>query len=146
MCTLFDYIVLDIPQLWAPWTQAALGTADRVALVTQLNVPALHLARRRSEGLIGAVEELNKTDFIVNKFERRSFRTNLKLGDAERALDVPYVDPIGLCHDQVRDSLNRGEPVGVSCPESRFVRDSNEIFEEWYKQSQLRAGNRLNTI
>ncbi len=146
ICTLFDYIVIDIPQLWAPWTQAALATADRIAVVTQLNVPALHLARRRSEGLINAVDELNKTDFILNKVERRSFRSNLKVADAERAFDVPYVNPLALCNDQVREALNRGEPVGATYPESRFVRDTNDVFETWFKQSQSRADDRKAVI
>jgi len=138
ICELFDYIVLDIPQLWSPWTHAALGASDQVAIMTELNIPALHLARSRSSALIDAVETLNKTDFIVNKFERRSFRGSLKLGDAERALEIPIVKTIAMNHEPVREAMNRGEPVGVTYSESRFVRDSNEIFENWLKQAMVR--------
>lgn len=127
----FDYIILDIPRLWAPWTHAALGTADKVVMVSELSVPGLRIASQRREALLQMVEELCDIDFILNKVERRSFRNSLKLSDAERAFGTSYVPSLPMNSDKIREAINRGEPIGAATKECRFVREANELFSEW---------------
>ncbi len=131
---LYDYIIIDVPRIWMPWTHAALGAADKLAVVTELSVPSLHQAYARAAALMEAIEPLDKIDFIVNKYERRSFRSSLKIKDAEKALGP--VETVTLCAEHVREAMNRGEPVGATHPESRFTKDVNGIVGDWLKETQ----------
>ncbi|NNE59159.1 MAG: hypothetical protein HKN36_13720 [Hellea sp.] len=138
MCELYDAIVLDIPRLWSRWTHAALGAADRVGMLAELNVPSLHFARTRSAEILKTVNELSKFEFIINKFERRSFRNSVKLSDAESALREAFLHTISVSQDKLRDALNRGEPLGVSHGEARVTRDINVILDDWTKTELAR--------
>lgn len=46
---LYDYILMDVPQMWRSWTQAVIGASDKFTLVMEPSVPALHRARHLSE-------------------------------------------------------------------------------------------------
>ncbi len=127
----FNNIVLDVPRIWMPWTHAAIGAADKVAMITELTVPGLHLASQKRQALLKAIDELADIEFILNKVERRSFRNSLKLSDAERALGVSYLPTFPANLDSIREAINRGMPIGAASKETRFVRDANELFSEW---------------
>jgi len=130
---IYNVLVLDIPRLWTPWTHAALGASDQVGMVSELTVPTLHLTREKSEMLIKALESFNGIDVLLNKYERRSFRNSLKLSDAEKAFGTMPVHSIAACSEKMRDTLNRGEPIGVSHSDVRAARDINDVADVWFE-------------
>jgi len=135
VCGLYDYILIDIPRIWTPWTHATIGTADKFAVVTELTIPALQLAKSKATALQEAVETLERVDFILNKYEKRSFRNSLKLKDAEKTLGRVWF--AALASDQVNGAMNRGMPVGANTPDSRFAKDLSGIMRGWWKRSKM---------
>lgn len=128
---MYDYVILDIPRLWAPWTHAALGASDRLFMLSELSVPNLVATRVRLDGLksVHGLEHVIP-NIIINKHERRSFRNSLKLGDAEKALENQVFGSICLQADVLREAMNRGEPVGLKHADSRYVKDVSELMNK----------------
>jgi len=131
----YDALVLDIPRLWMPWTHAALGAADKLAMVTELTVPALHLTREKCEMLRNCVDMQGDFDVLVNKFEKRSVRNSLRLSDAERAFSGKVIQTVPYNADKLRDSINRGEPMGAS-HDSKSAKDINKFTARWMSEIQ----------
>lgn len=119
---MYPVVVLDVPRLLRPWTEAALMAADRVALVTELNIPALHVTRQRLSELetMGVMQ----TDVVLSKYERRTFRATLRQTDAERAIGCKAAANITLDAITVSEAMNCGVPTTVAAPDSRYAKDA----------------------
>ena len=130
-CKMYDFVVLDVPRFWRPWTMAAIGGADHFALVTDTAIPSLHLARARLDAIKTALGEDVNCDVILNKYERRSFRNTLRIKDAETALKRPILASICLDVDTAREAVNCGEPAGAVRPDSRFSKDVRALQTQW---------------
>lgn len=128
---IYDHIVIDVPRLWRPWTQAAIAGADHFALVTELTVPGLHLARQRLRAIEAQLTLPSPAEVILGRVERRSFRNALRLSDAEKALERPLSGVICTDPDTAREAVNCGEPMGVIAGESRYVKDVRAISAVW---------------
>ncbi|WP_026941113.1 AAA family ATPase [Hellea balneolensis] len=126
---MYDHIVIDVPRYWRPWNIAAIGASDRFIILTELTIPALHLARMRMNAVEEKLGEHIRAEVIINKFERRSFRNALRQKDAETALNRDITATICIDTDTLRDAINCGEPAGVVRPESRYVKDSRKVYK-----------------
>ena len=137
ICQLYDYVILDIPRIWTPWTHAAIGGSDQFFMVTELTVPALQGVRKKL-AQIADVEGLGDTpvEIIINKHERRSFRSSLRISDAENATNRKVFGSVCTQADVVRDAINRGEPVGLTNADSRFAKDSRELLQQMVKEAE----------
>lgn len=68
-------VLLDLPADWTNWSLSALATSDRIVVVTGLSIASLRQARRRIE-LFGSIGiEADRVKVVVNRVERRLFRT-----------------------------------------------------------------------
>jgi len=142
----FSNVVLDIPRIWMPWTHAAIGAADKVAMLTELTVPGLHFANQKRQALLKAVEELANIDVVLNKTEKRAFRNSLKLSDAERSLGVSDLQAFPANADIIREAINRGMPVGAAAKDARYVRVANEVFSSWVANISARLEREANAF
>ncbi len=144
VCQMYDYVILDIPRLWAPWTHAAIGGSDQYYFVTELTVPALKSLRNRISE-IEAVEGLEdiEIDIIINKHERRSFRNSIRVSDAEKATGKKIFGSICTNVDAVREAINRGEPASVISGDSRYAKDCREMLELLLKETVVGGSNQL---
>lgn len=142
---MFDFIILDVPRLWRPWTHAAIGACDKMSMVTKMSIPSLHTARTRTaeyQELIGFETPIN---IILNKFERRTFRNSLRLSDAETVLKRSIEDII--CHDPdiVKEAINCGTPAGIYKADNRYSKDCVKIVNSWLDEIKIKkaasAGN-----
>ena len=142
VCQLYEYVILDIPRLWRPWTHAAIGGSDQFYFVSELTVPSLQLMRQRLSEIasIDGLEDVN-IEVIINNHERRSFRNSLKLTDAEKATDRKVFFAVTTNVDATREAINRGEPVGVTQSESRYAKDSRELLNLLLKEAELSVSN-----
>ena len=40
----FDYVVIDLPRIWFPWTETVLLGSNRLFIVTDMTVPSIRHA------------------------------------------------------------------------------------------------------
>jgi len=128
---LFDYVILDVPPMWRGWTQAAIGAADKFALVTEARVPALHQAKRMSAEISGAMDLAHPPQFILNKSERRTLQGGLSLADVQKVLGTQTCLQICTDEDTVRTAINAGKPAGVVKPNSRYAKSVHAFVDDW---------------
>ena len=124
---LYDTVIIDLPRYQQPWSMSVMRAVDVLGLICELTIPSLHATRERLAKLSRTPNGAINAQVILSKFERRSFKNTLRLGDAETALGQPVLTT--LCHDSdtTREALNCGEPAGVIRPESRFVKDVRKL-------------------
>lgn len=128
--TMYDVIILDVPRLWQPWTHAALAAADRVCILTEMSIPALHRARARTESLEDRTSPNAPFNLIVSKLERRSFRNAITIKDAQNALGRGIAGSICIDLETPRNAMNCGEPAGSLSADSRYVKDITAIAND----------------
>jgi len=110
-----ELTLVDTPGIPSESTRAALGAADRVLLVTDLTVPALHGCLRtldwlRREG----VDPESTVDVIVNKHDSRSAKVTPK--DASRTLGLPLRAVLPRDDGTALDAANAGKPLAEVKP------------------------------
>jgi len=121
LADMFSVIIMDVPRLTRPWTEAALLAADRVCLLTELNIPALHVTRKRLDDFTAIGVE--KTDVVLSKYERRSFRASLRQADAERAIGQSVTAMIASDAHVSSEAMNCGVPATLAGSDSRLSKD-----------------------
>ncbi|MEP3890152.1 MAG: AAA family ATPase [Hellea sp.] len=133
-CQMYDHVIIDVPRYWRPWNMAAIGGADKFAIVTDLTIPSLHLARMRMNAIEEKLDGTIRAEIILNKYERRSFRNALRQKDAEIALKRGVSATICVDTETLREAINCGEPSGVIRPDSRYVKDVRYVQKIMQKQ------------
>lgn len=128
---MYDVVIMDLPRLWRPWTQAAIVAADHFCIVTELTIPSLHIARERMTAIEAALPLSQPCEVILNQVERRSFRNALRVTDAAKALRREVSGTICVDGDTVREAINCGEPVGAVRAEARYVKDVRTLLARW---------------
>lgn len=139
----YDYVILDMPRLWTPWTHAAFGAADKVNFVAELSVPSLKTSKRLMDSVAKKLGLSTEFDLIINKHERRAFRNALTLKDAENVIGKPIAGTVPLQFEIVRKAINKGLPVGLDASDSRYVKDIKAMILEWQDElkPQLQAAS-----
>jgi pilus assembly protein CpaE len=103
----FDYVVVDLPLALASWQDTVLGRADKLFLVTQMNVPAIRQTRRlieilKDEGLFNL-----PLGVVLNRYVwRLSERAQLR--QSEKALDHAFDHYLPNDHKNSLEAINRG--------------------------------------
>lgn len=132
---LFDIVILDVPPMWRPWTEAVIGAADKFALVAEARVPALHQTKKLSADITEALSLSQPPDIILNKFERRSLRGGLSLADTQKVLGDITCSQICVDDETVRIAINTGKPAGALKPNSRYVKSVRAHVQDWYRSN-----------
>jgi len=139
-CEMFPYVILDIPQHWQSWSRAAIGGSDFVGLVSDLTIPALHMARTKRTHLMEMFKSETACQVILNKYERRAFNNSLRLSDARMALQCEIFGTLCADVNIIKDALNCGQPVGAIRTESRYAKDSRKLLK------QIATSTKSNTL
>ena len=104
----FDYVIIDMPRFWFPWTETVLMGSNRVFIVADMTVPSIRHARR----LIKAVEEKAgkqvEPQVIVNRMDQRKNVAGLNSGDVTQALGNYFAGSVPNNYFLVRDAVDRG--------------------------------------
>ena len=118
--SMFAYTVLDCEHHMGERTLAALDAADRVLLVTQLNVAALHSAKRT----LGLFQRLGYADdkvlLIVNRHQQAG--SVISLGDATAMLKRDAFARLPNDYQTSSDALTRGVPAAIHAGTSELAR------------------------
>jgi len=139
----YDYLILDIPRLWNPWTHASLGAADKIAMVCPQNIPGLHMTRERCNGLVKATNSLVGIEIILNKFEKRRIGNAIRFSDVEKAFPTIPIHKVRNDRDKMRDALNRGEPLGVTYNDTKSGKDIVGILDQWMAEMEQNSRDYL---
>lgn len=119
----FDVVIIDVPNRVGAVEAAALDTADRIVLLSQLS----DLGVRATAGLRRTLESAGLGDRVLlalNRIEANSDLTKANVEEALRALvavQLPY-DPI-----LVSTSMNRGAPFVLQRPDAQVSRKVREL-------------------
>ena len=103
----FDYVVVDLPLALAAWQDTILGRADKLFMVTQMNVPAIRQTRRLIEILQDEGHVNLPLGVVLNRYVwRLSERAQLR--QSEKALDHPFDHYLPNDHKNSLEAINRG--------------------------------------
>jgi len=126
----YDYVILDVPRLWVPWTQAAIGGADQFSMVCELDVPSIQNVQGLQKMLQQELTDAKPASVIINKYDRRSFRYDVTLKDASKALGQEPEAVIAVNPNHLKEAINRGELVGEQNSNSRYVKDVRSFCQQ----------------
>lgn len=71
----YDYVLLDVPSNWTNWSLSVVSACQAIAIVTDQSINGLRGAKRLLELFEGVDLPTRNVGLIVNKVERRLFRT-----------------------------------------------------------------------
>ena len=107
----FDYVVIDLPRIWFPWTDTVIMGSNRLFIIADMTVPSIRHAKR----LVDAVEERigSQADpkVIVNRMDQRKNENGLNYTDVEATLGEYLAGGIPNNYLLVRDAVDRGVPL-----------------------------------
>ncbi len=120
---MFDYVVIDLPQIWFPWTNNVVMGSNRFFIVSEFTVPALRHASLLLDAVRGLDAPSAEVSVIINKFRKRLFGGGLSKNDAMRLLHDGLAGFIPDENSLVREAIDRGEPLSE-------IQKSNSIEKE----------------
>jgi pilus assembly protein CpaE len=139
---LFPFVVVDVPRYFSPPVDAALESADRVLIVTQLSVPQIRHATRINEFLLrrGAVGE--RIGIVLNRCN--AHHENIKRQQAEEHFGRPVYAVIPNDYKRAGASRDRGQPLVADAPNSpvavAIAQLAARLVEEQMEEDPRRAG------
>jgi pilus assembly protein CpaE len=98
----FKFVIIDVPNLWTPWTAAALKYSDHSILVAQLWLRSLTHTTRQLAAWHGAGIDRNKVSLIIN-------RSGAKFKEAVSAEDFERI-----CHHTIEAHMNNDIKTVIS--------------------------------
>ncbi|GAB4230223.1 MAG: CpaE family protein [Methyloligellaceae bacterium] len=126
----FDSVVLDMPRVWLPWSEAVLRGSDRVFIVTEMTVPGLRQARRLLDAIRAQCGDETDISVIVNRF-RQSLLGGInavKKRDAEQLFAGHLAGFVSEDYRLVREAIDRGVPLCQIEKNHRILKDLEEIL------------------
>jgi pilus assembly protein CpaE len=115
-----ELTLVNTPGILSEATRAALTTADRVLLVTDLTVPALRSCARTIDWLAGeGVDPASAVEVIVNRYNSRA--TEVSIAEVSRMMPAP-VRALLPCDDAAAlTAANAGRPLAEGTPLQRAI-------------------------
>lgn len=123
----YDVVLIDLPTAWTEWTVRALQRSDAICLVTELNVPGLHQARRQLE-VVEANGLLPKLKITANRVQKNFFgKVDLKETEAILGRKVDFT--IANDYPTVSSANDEGRALKDVKSSSRVVKDLKAVAE-----------------
>ncbi len=124
----FNYVVIDTPRTWFPWTDSVLLGSNRLFVVSEMTVPGLKHAKQ----LVGAISERlgegKRPQVIINRFEQGMFGAGLRRTDIEQALGKDFVAAIPNNYGLVREAIDRGVPIDEVKPGNKITAELKKLL------------------
>ncbi|MCB1456939.1 MAG: response regulator receiver protein, partial [Nitratireductor sp.] len=148
----FDYVVIDMPRIWFPWTDTVLVGSNRLFVVADMTVPSIRHARRLVEVISQKVGNQSNAKVLVNRMDMRATASGLNAKDVEEALGEWYAGGIPNNYRLVRDAVDRGVPLeeiepanNVTAALSRIILadQAESSAPEAHKSSLIAMGRNL---
>ena len=130
--SLYDYVVVDMPQVWTEWTSYVVGASHAVGLVTDINVTGVQRCRR----LLGLLAEQELDDvplmIIANRF-KGGFSARTRKKQAERALGMPIARFIRSDAEVACTARDRGVTLSEVKKKSVIEKDVDRLVADIHK-------------
>ncbi|MCB1387379.1 MAG: AAA family ATPase [Nitratireductor sp.] len=148
----FDYVVIDLPRSWFPWTETVLMGSNRVFITADMTVPSIRHARRVIEAIAEKGGKQIQPKVIVNRMDNRKNVAGLNAGDVTAALEGQLAGTIPNNYMLVREAVDRGVQLGDIDPSNNvsaalsaiLLSDSEEAAAQSdAKSSLLSFGRKL---
>lgn len=123
----YDLVLLDMPPVWTSWSETALANSDLLVLVTQVSVAGVRQARRQIDALSGRKLGTLPTLVVANRYQKRLFRREIHLHEAERALGRRFDVCIPSDYRLVSEAVNAGVPLAAVKKRTRLEREIRKL-------------------
>jgi pilus assembly protein CpaE len=121
--TMYDYIIIDTETL-LDRTTTAIEMADMVLLVFVMSLPSITNIQRYLKFFEKKGFGMDKMKLTANRYLKKG---DIKVEDAEKALNFPIHWSIPNEYDTVISCLNRGVPLNVGAPKSELNQNIKEL-------------------
>ncbi len=131
-CMSFDFVLIDVPRHYRPWTKSVLAAADETIIVSELTVPSLHAAADMCRDIDIWRADAQPTRLILNRmFAKKRFRAEFPVARAEKAIERKIDATVTSDWDAARTAVNFGKPVAEVKPKSLLVADIVKLVDSW---------------
>jgi pilus assembly protein CpaE len=116
----YDYVVVDTSKSFSPATLATFEEADRIFLLTNVDLPSLRNIKRCQpllDRIVGA--NVERVRLVVNRYHSNEV---ISLEEVERTLGMRVYATLSNDYESVIRSINSGNPV-IDNEKSPFARD-----------------------
>lgn len=124
--SMYDYVVVDMPLAWADWTSYVVSASHALALVTEINVPAIQRCRRLLN-LIGEqdLEDVSLT-IVANRF-KGGFSAKSRKRQAEKALGAAITQFVRPDFEVASSARDRGVVLSDVKKKSVIEKDVDKL-------------------
>lgn len=120
----YSYVVIDPQHTFDAITLAALDQSDEIVLTLTLDIPAIRSAQRALEIFDRLGYSRSKVRVIVNRWSKQ---IDLDLHQVEKFLGEPVVGFVPSDYQVAVSSINLGQPLVQSNPNSRIAMEIQRI-------------------
>lgn len=124
----FDYVILDLPRTWFPWTDNVLLGSNQLYIVSETTVPGLRHAKQLVEAIGERLGDELDPKVIINRFEHRMFAAGLRRADIEAALGNHLGMLIPNDYALVREAIDRGVPLDELKPGNKVTAQIRKLI------------------
>ncbi|MFM5924730.1 MAG: CpaE family protein [Novosphingobium sp.] len=122
----FDFVLIDLPADWTNWSLSIAAEAERVVMVIDSSIASLRQGRRKIDLLESVGVERGAIRLVVNRTERKLFRT-VGTDDIAEALRADVIASLGDEGGALRAAQDQGVLLSDSVGRSPYVRTIGEI-------------------
>jgi pilus assembly protein CpaE len=117
----FNYVVIDTPRTWFPWTDSVLLGSNRLFVVSEMTVPGLKHAKQLVAAIRERLGDEPRPQVIINRFEQGWLRAGLRRSDVEQALGRDFGAVVPNDYRLVREAIDRGVPLEEVKPGNKIT-------------------------
>jgi pilus assembly protein CpaE len=122
----YEYVVIDPQHTFDAITLAALDQSDEIVLVLTLDIPAIRSTQRALEIFDRLGYPRKKVRIVVNRWSKQ---IDLDLRQVEKFLGEPVIGFIPSEYQTAVGSINLGNPLVLSDPNSKIAQEIRRISE-----------------
>ena len=124
---MFDYVIIDMPATWHPWTIDILSGSDDVFVVTDFSVPGIRQAKELVGDITVQLPSDMTTRVIVNKYQEKLFGGPLRKRDAIDALGEALAGFVPDGGEELYEAINLGRADGLATRSSKIAKQLSRI-------------------
>jgi pilus assembly protein CpaE len=128
--TMFEYIIIDTEAAVDDRTMSALEMADYILIVFVMSLPGIKNMQRYLRYLEGRGFGRDKIKLVVNRYVKKG---DIRLEDAEKALNHNIFWSIPNDFDSAMACLNKGLPLNMCSPRSKVNSSIKDLAENMVK-------------
>ncbi len=131
---MYSHVVIDMPIALVSWTDRVLERADKIYLVTQVNVMALRSARRLLDTFDLEGLSTDNIEIVANRQGRKD-RGSISPAQAAKTLGRPISHFIPSDFRHIIESLDHGVPICLRQPKAKYSRSVFELLRPLLQDS-----------